>query len=177
MEPKYETAFSTLDLPIDGATWDEVRDSYRRKVQRLHPDRALEGDNAEENNDAFIAVTNAYKLLNGYKRRNGSLPSAIDTSASDNQPIPEKKPKADKKQRASAPEYTQAPPVDLWSKPNKKKKKVSSVTLVIASCLFILLSAFVLLSYSVWESTQVAPVTPFSAEGQQALIDELRGQK
>ena len=70
----YQNCYDILSLAND-AKWEDANLSYRRLVQRWHPDRykGLEQADAEQR---FIQITKAYNKLKVYHQENKALPFA-----------------------------------------------------------------------------------------------------
>ncbi len=70
----YQNCYDILSLAND-ASWEDASLSYRRLVQRWHPDRyeGVEQDGAEKR---FIQITKAYNKLKIYHQQNKTLPFA-----------------------------------------------------------------------------------------------------
>lgn len=155
MDPKYKDAYRQLDLDSPSASWDEVKISYRRKVQRLHPDRVQEGNQSAANQEEFIRVTRAYKLLKKYHRRNADLPR-------------DNRPPADTAKQPDVGSFDSINYKDLAkvvkSKSHKVQRRHSVLKLVLAGSLFALVIALGLMSFASWQKSQVPPVTPFTTD-------------
>ena len=152
MDSKYKDAYEQLNLNSSGASWDEVRISYRRKVQRLHPDRQ-QPEHAAASQDEFIRVTRAYKLLNEYHRKNDDLPRDY-------------RPTADPAMRVDLGSFDKITYKDLAgvveSIQHNPSGGPSVLKIVLMSCAFALLSAAGIMSFASWQRSQVPPVTPFT---------------
>ena len=75
MEQK-NTYYEVLNLPRD-ASADEIRRAYRQLVRELHPDAK---PNSSDSTDRFIAVQEAFEVLNHAERRDNydkTLPPEI----------------------------------------------------------------------------------------------------
>ena len=70
----YQNCYDILSLAND-ADWEDANLSYRRLVQRWHPDRYAGREQAEAEQH-FIQITKAYNKLKGYHQKNKSLPFA-----------------------------------------------------------------------------------------------------
>lgn len=153
MDLKYKDAYEQLDLDSSGTSWDEVRISYRRKVQRLHPDRQ-QPENATASQDEFIRVTRAYKLLNEYHRENDDLPRDYRTTA-------------DPAMQVDLGNFDKITYKDLAgvveSIQHNPRGGPSVIKIVLMSCAFVLLSAAGIMSFAAWQKSQVPPVTPFTS--------------
>lgn len=163
MDSKYKDAYKQLDLDSSGASWDEVRTSYRRKVQRLHPDRQ-QPDQAAASQDEFIRVTRAYKLLNEYHRKNDDLPRDYRAAADPAMQVDSGNfDKVTYKDLAGAVEPIESSP----------KGGLSVLKIVLVSCAFVLLSAAGIMSFASWQKSQVPPITPFTSAEPQPLSPTL----
>ncbi len=162
MDAKYRNAFQELDLSDINASWDEVRSSYKRKVQQLHPDRVLHEDQSAANQDEFIRVTRAYKLLNEYHRKNDDLPRDYVQQA-------------DPAMRVNLDEFSKVNNVELASVLASIKygdqRSLTVLKVVVASCLLALFCAIGILSFAQWQKSQVPPVTPFTTEKPMPLTE------
>lgn len=70
----FERDYQMLELGRE-ADWDEARESYRRLVNRWHPDRFASRPRERQHAQVrFIEVTKSYKNLREYHRSNGRLP-------------------------------------------------------------------------------------------------------
>lgn len=79
MKDDNEHHYTTLELN-PGASWDEIRRTYRALVRTWHPDRLQDGSEkrrvAEEKTKE---ITRAYKHLADYYRKHGVLPPVTPT--------------------------------------------------------------------------------------------------
>jgi len=162
MDSKYKEAYQQLGLDDSGASWADVRTSYRRKVQRLHPDRVEHTEHAAANQEQFILVTRAYKLLNEYHRENHALP------------------------RDYQPETDPAMQVDLGDFEKISHKEIAGVVesiqydrqgtsvlkIVLTSCALALIAAMGIMSFAAWQKSQVPPITPFTTDKPMPLSTE-----
>lgn len=77
MELSYQDCFSKLEVPYD-VTWNELRQAYRRQLQKWHPDKIrytnVDLTTAETN---FKAIQDAFNVLERYYLSHGTLPTII----------------------------------------------------------------------------------------------------
>lgn len=167
MDFKYKDAYEQLGLSSSGASWDEVRTSYRRKVQRLHPDRQ-QPENAAESQDEFIRVTRAYKLLNEYHRANDDLPRDYQTTD-------------DPAMQVNLGEFDKVTYKDLAgvveSIQYNHSDGPSALKIVLLSCALVLVSAMAIMSFASWQKSQVPPITPFTSEKPMPLSSQLQEEQ
>jgi len=70
----FEHDYQILELDRD-ATWHDVRESYRRLVNRWHPDRYASRPREKQHAQTrFIEVTKAYNNLRAFYRKHQRLP-------------------------------------------------------------------------------------------------------
>lgn len=66
-----------------GCSWQEIRDAYRRCVQRWHPDRFQEdSEKFEESKKQILQINHAYRSLSEYRNKYGNLPGYSKDTAS-----------------------------------------------------------------------------------------------
>lgn len=163
MDSKYKEAFQLLGLNGSNCSWNEVRTSYRRKVQRLHPDRAKDAEQAETNQEAFIRVTQAYKLLNEYHRKNNALPSDYQ-------------PQADPAMQMDLGDFSNISNEDiakvLKSVKHDYRPQFNGLKIALVFCIVALLVGIGAMRYASWQQSQVPLVTPFSSSTPMPLTAE-----
>ena len=83
----YEHCYQILQINSD-VTFTELRKSYKRAIQKWHPDRFEEGSKEKLAADNKIKKLNAaYKILVKYHKEHGSLPSLLASKPSSNKTV------------------------------------------------------------------------------------------
>lgn len=167
MDPKYKAAYKRLGLDDAGASWEQVRQHYRRQVQRLHPDRQ-ENNHASASHDEFIQVTRAYKLLNEYHRKNDALPSDYRAQSD-----PVMQMDLGDFDKITYSQLSEA----MESIEHRESSGLRFLKIALLSVALALLAAIALMSFSSWQKAQVPPVTPFTADEPQPLSPAILDDK
>lgn len=163
MESKYREAYQQLGLDNSGASWAEVRTNYRRKVQRLHPDRVQHGEHAAANQEQFIRVTRAYKLLNEYHRTNNDLPRDYEAHTDPAMQVDVE----------TFEKITHKEIVGVVESIQYDRQGTSVLKIVLVSCALVIAASMAIMSFAAWQKSQVPPVTPFTSEKPLPLATEL----
>ncbi len=156
MDLKYLNAYEQLGLQQPGVSWDQVRTNYRRKVQRLHPDRVQQGAAVDSDQEEFIRVTQAYKILNEYHRLNNELPQEYEV---DSDPVMQV-------DLGNIEPFAQQKIVNAIDSVQRTQPQGSTNTLKMTMllCSLVLSVALGFMAFASWQKNQVPPVTPFTSE-------------
>lgn len=73
MDEQFIRSYFILDLK-PGASWDELRDTYRSLVKAWHPDRFQLDNERQLAEEKTKEITRAYKTLADYYRKHGNTP-------------------------------------------------------------------------------------------------------
>lgn len=68
--------YDVLNINID-CNWDDLKKSYRRLIQKCHPDRFKDENDKEVATKKLKDLNIAYKQLSNYYRKHGTLPLSI----------------------------------------------------------------------------------------------------
>ncbi|MFK5950594.1 MAG: J domain-containing protein, partial [Methylococcales bacterium] len=132
----YKDCFQILDITPD-CSWAELRKSYKKLIQKWHPDRFKDNSKEKAGADNKIKTINiAFKQISSYYRSNGSLPP-IEEKPKTKQQVPPKKP--------SIKPVTTKTTVNKQFKPEPEKTSNRSFVMAIL-ILLILCSAYYLLA-------------------------------
>jgi curved DNA-binding protein CbpA len=160
------------------SSWNELRKSYKTKIQKCHPDRYE--DNSTEKNIAETQIkelNKAYQQLSRYYRKNGALP---EIEKPEFRPKPQSKSESTRqKPTRTKPESTHftEPGKSSYKKPPAQKEAKSSKTVILAGITMVFITYIAIDSSTEIKSIKSEPVNSRQSPNNKIMTQPVNADK